>query len=792
MANNAVKILYSLFERIEGVSCERVFAVPSDFEQELRTRDIPLYSLESGTPISQFDIVAFSIGYELAATTILSVLDLGNIPIRSDSRDHNDPIVIGGGPAVTNPTPFGAFIDAVFIGEMEGCVPALIQELVELKKRGAGRMDLLERITDHESFWSRNATGVVRAARYMNFGDSPLHTALPIPGLRTIQDHGVVEIMRGCPNGCRFCHAGVFYRPFREKPFDVILDEVEYLVSTCGYREVTISSLSTGDYSDVFPLVRRLNSVYSAQRVSFSLPSIRIDSFTLSLLEQVSAVRKSGLTFAVETPREDWQRGINKEVSLEKSVEIMLMAKEHGWKIAKFYFMLGLPVTGGEDETPAIAQFLETVSKRTGMGINVNVATFVPKPHTPFQWAAQLDEAESNHRIQWLKQSMRKKPIAVRYNSPFASVIEGVICRGDARVGDLIENAYRNGARLDAWEEYFDRSAWRKALDDADWSPEETSLKQRDPGAALPWSGISLGVHEKALAREYKKAQDGELTEACSEHCAAAHCGVCRPGTKVRVVEPSDELQPLEETIPTIVTGVAQPPAIVADISYTKKGRAVYLSHLDTLRVFERAFYRSGIIIRFTQGFNPKPRIEFAHPLTLGYSSSDEIVRILLAGMPDEETFIETLNPQFHDGYVIKRVKLYEKTDSKLPSLMSRYWGSEYSLSCGEALEGSAGPEGTPEGTSVDAFSDTSMSGEKIWTLFCDEAARRDISERVTLLAVRPHGIDIRLQSSGKQTNLRNILTDIEDRDSEAALLRVVRLRLLSVSSGESGFADYF
>ena len=783
MANHALKLLYTLFERIEGVSCERVFAVAPDFETELRSRAVPLYSLESGTALSAFDIVAFSIGYELAATTALSVLDLGGISIRADDRGSNDPIVIAGGPAVTNPIPFGAFIDATFIGEIEGCVPRLIEELVALKKRGADRSAMLDRIASHRSFWTRNTERVIYAGRFKEFGKAAVNAALPIPGLRTVQDHGAVEIMRGCPNGCRFCHASFFYRPFREKPVSTIFDEVAYLVESCGYREVTLSSLSTGDYSNVFDLVRALNAAYRARRVSFALPSIRIDSFTLSLLEQVSAVRKSGLTFAVETPRPDWQRSLNKEVSLEKTIDIMLTAKEHGWKLAKFYFMLGLPVSGGEDETPAIAEFLETVVARTGMGVNVNVATFVPKPHTPFQWAPQLDELEANRRIQWLKRNMKGKPVSVRYNAPFASLVEGVICRGDSRVARTIENAYQRGARLDAWEDYFDRDAWRFALSESfeTTASQEEILAAKPVEETLPWDGISLGIRKSSLIREYKRAISGELSATCAEPCSA-HCGVCSTDIRIRrAAAPSTEATGTSDSVDEKhdFESVAESElvTIVADICYEKRGRAVYLSHLDTLRVFERALYRSGASIRFSEGFNPKPRIEFAHPLSLGYSSDDEVMRVLLTQKVDETSFIERMNASIHDGYCVKRVSMYEKSNTRLISLMSRYWGSEYRFETGWMPQQRAEVFRWPR---------------RIWELLADEASQRGIVERIELLEIDEYGFDFRLESSGKVTNLRMILTSIAAVEPCVKSGRIVRTRSLAKANNALGFEPYF
>lgn len=453
MSNLAVRILYQVLNAIDGVSCERVFAPAPDFESILRTKSIPLYSLESGTPLASFDIIGFSIGYELSATNVLNVLDCGGVPIHRNARLSHDPIILAGGPAVTNPAPFGAFFDAIYIGEIEGEAKTIFEKLVEVKKAGGSRDDLLTVMLSHDAIWSEGKNAAACRAVWSDFGILGAPPLLPMPSIRTAQDHGVVEIMRGCPTGCRFCHAGMFYRPFREKNPNILLADIEMLVEECGYREITISSLSTGDVSGVVPLVRKLNGLYKNRRISFSLPSLRVDSFTLPLLAEVSAVRKSGITFAVETPIAAWQQGLNKEVPIEKIVEIMLQAKNLGWRLAKFYFMLGLPVSGDADETEPIVDFLTTVQKKSGMRINVNVGTFVPKPHTPFQWSRQISEQQAFEKIHAIKNKFRGTKIQLKYNSPFSSTLEGIICRGSSKTASVIENAFRNGARMDAWEE---------------------------------------------------------------------------------------------------------------------------------------------------------------------------------------------------------------------------------------------------------------------------------------------------------------------------------------------------
>ncbi len=355
MSNNAMRILYAGLNALDDVSCERVFAPAQDYAALLKERSLPLYGLETGTPVANADILGFTVGYELAATTMLLVLDSSGIPLTVDERGDKHPIVIAGGPAMTNPVPYASILDGVWIGEAEDAFYRLCEDLAAMKRKGAGRAELKGRMAEEQALWMPGKNAVREI--YSGFSRTFYGHRFPVPVLKPVQDHGVVEIMRGCPNGCRFCHAGYFYRPQRLRDPELISREVEAQVKLAGHREITLTSLSSGDYPHIFRLLSILNKRWSREGVSFQLPSLKVESFSLDLIDQVSGTRKSGLTFAVETPLEQWQMTVNKKVAMPKLLSILKEAEAHGYRVAKFYFMIGLPLpAAGISEEEAIAE----------------------------------------------------------------------------------------------------------------------------------------------------------------------------------------------------------------------------------------------------------------------------------------------------------------------------------------------------------------------------------------------------------------------------------------------------
>jgi len=673
MSNQAMRILYSQINSIEDVQCERVFAPAPDMEEQLKNRGVPLFSLETRKPVKDFDLLGFTVGYELSLTNIFTILASAHIPIEKNKRTAHDPIILLGGPAVTNPAPFGDFVEGVFIGEAEDGLTELVKNLKELKNKGGTRADAIDLIQSHSSIWFQGKKGRTIRSVWTEFPNQKEDISFPVATLRPVQDHGAVEIMRGCPQGCRFCHAGLFYRPFRAKSYQRIDHEIYYNVFTNGYRDITLTSLSTGDYPGVIDLITKLNKRYNSLGVSFGLPSLRVDSLTLPLIEEVSRVKKSGLTFAIETPKKEWQQGLNKIVPIEKTIDLLKTAKDRGWKLAKFYFMIGLP-TSDSNEIQEIVKYLKAILQEVNIRINVNVGVFIPKPHTPFQQTTQMEPEVGFQRIMELKNEVKGFPIKVNYHDPFQSLLEGIIARGTSSAGQLFYQAWLEGARLDAWDEYFNKPLWRKVVEQASWNViSDTCSPLKAP---LPWEGISLGITNKYVESEHKKSQEGVLTELCSSDCTH-HCGLCKHD--IGVAEPviSEIPQEVEEAKPPIPLGEEIQYFLV---NYTRLKSASYISHLNLLHLFEKLLFGLGLTPAFTEGYHPKPKLQFARPLPIGVESESEWMIIQLRNNLDVNRLGVLLNSKMPEGMAIKGVHRLQKGERKLPSLMAIHKSSVYRI----------------------------------------------------------------------------------------------------------------
>ena len=555
MSNLGLKILYEILNRRDDIAAERVYAPWLDMEEEMRRRGIPLFSLETFREISSFDILGFSLQYELLITNTLNMLDLAGLPLHAAERTDEQPFVIGGGPCVYNTEPIADFFDFFVLGDGEEIVVEVCDALIAWKKEGRpdGRRGFLRRAARIPgvyvpSFYAPeyDAQGMFTGLCILDEAASPQIyrrvvkdlDAAPflekpvVPYLGIVHDRLMLELFRGCTRGCRFCQAGMAYRPVRERRPETLESLARTLFDSTGYNEMSLTSLSSADYSCLSPLVDGLLAGTQGERVSFSLPSLRIDSFSVDIAERLQQVRKSGLTFAPEAGTQRLRDVINKNVTEDDLLHSVRTAFEQGWKAVKLYFMMGLPTETDEDIVgiaelaQKVVDCYKEVKGKRGVKVTVSVSCFVPKAYTPFQWFAQVPQEEFERRQRLLKESIRDRAISFHYHDARASVLEGALSRGDRRLSAVIETAWRNGAKFDGWTDQFKDEVWKDAFCRCGVAPEFYSRRTRDLEEVLPWAHTSPGVSEDFLRREWQRAQEAALTHDCRRETCTG-CGVC-------------------------------------------------------------------------------------------------------------------------------------------------------------------------------------------------------------------------------------------------------------------------
>jgi radical SAM family uncharacterized protein len=556
MSHLGMKILYHLMNEREDTYCERVFAPWTDMEQKMRERGLTLFALESKDPIAEFDFVGFTLQYEMCYTNVINMLDLAGIPLRWWEREEHHPFVIAGGPCAYNVEPMADFFDLVVMGDGEEVINELLDVYRQWKMQGGTRQDFLVAAAGIPGVYvprfydvEYNDDGTVRSIKPNREGipsviqkrvvrdlDKAYYPeTMIVPYMDIVHDRVMLEVFRGCTRGCRFCQAGIIYRPVRERSVSRLMDLAEKLINNTGYEELSLSSLSTSDYSDLENLVKQLMERFAPQKVSFSLPSLRIDSFSRELIEEMIKVRKAGLTFAPEAGTQRLRDVINKGVTEEDLLNSVRQAFELGWDTVKLYFMIGLP-TETQEDLEGIADLARKVKSCyldvTGgqrahrLRITVSVASFVPKPFTPFQWVAQDTIERLNQKLDFLKDKLRIKSVEFDWHDPRLSFLEAVFARGDRRLGKVLIKAWEMGCKFDGWAEHFKYHIWLKAFEDAGIDPGFYANRARDREEVLPWSHIDVGVTPSFLWREYQKALKGELTPDCRERCWG--CGITR------------------------------------------------------------------------------------------------------------------------------------------------------------------------------------------------------------------------------------------------------------------------
>ena len=695
MSNLGLAILYEILNRRADIAAERVYAPWVDMEEQMREKGLPLFSLESRRPIATFDFFGFSLQYEMIYSNVLNMLDLAGIPLYAKERGDDIPFVIGGGPCVYNVEPIADFFDFFVIGEGEEVVLEIADAFIAWDAAGrmGGRAGFLTRLLAVDGIYVPafyepiyDAAGNFRTLR-------PLHPdARPVIYKRVVRDmnavvtaeHPIVpymdivhnrmmmELFRGCSRGCRFCQAGIAYRPARERTEENLRRMAHGMVEATGYDEMSLTSLSSADYSCLGRLVDDLMEDYAGDKLSFSLPSLRIDSFSIDLAHRMQQVRKSGLTFAPEAGTQRLRDVINKGVTEENLLTACGAAFRHGWKQVKLYFMMGLPTETDEDII-GIAQLAKKVVDlyteirgRRGCKVTVSVSCFVPKPYTPFQWFGQLPIEEFQRRQRLLKEHITDRSITFHYHDARLSVIEGVFARGDRRLAPALYEAWKNGAKFDGWSDLFDDSRYFAAFETCGIDWEYYSRRTRMIGEPLPWAHTSPGVLERFLKSEWQKALAASLTEDCRRtHCTG--CGIC-PTLGVDVIDYAGvEAARVQEAVPskprTVMTSdverVSQERSVFVYRGLITKGEELrYVSHLDYANLFVRACKRAGLPMAYSEGFNPHMKVAFASALSLGAASDAEYVDFEMTEALSPHVVMERLGEHLPRGAQIVRLKM--------------------------------------------------------------------------------------------------------------------------------------
>jgi len=687
MSHLGLKILYKIINDLPFASAERAFAPWTDLEAEMKKNASFLTSLESGRPLRDFDIVGFSLQYELSYTTVLNMLHLGGIPVKTEDRITGSskdrfPLIIAGGPCTVNPAPMSPYIDAFLIGDGEEAIGDILDISYNWKTQGDGKREsLLKALSEIHGIYvpslHRSNGSIIRRRIIKSLDDAPFPDSPVVPYTSIIHDRINIEVSRGCTMGCRFCQAGMIYRPVRERSPGKALELAETALKNTGYEEVAFTSLSAGDYSCLLQVVREFNRRFSKDRIALSLPSLRVASINRDLLREIRTVRKTGFTIAPEAGTERLRKVINKNFSEEDYEAALGILFEEGWNNLKLYFMIGLPTESAEDieAIPKMALKALKTAKRFSkrfININVGVSHFVPKAHTPFQWCGQESSEKLKSKKNYLKEILTRKGLHVKGHDIEMSLLEAAFARGDEKAAPLLEKAWALGCRLDGWSEIFDFEKWKRAMDETGTDAGEFARKTFILPDLLPWYNIDIGVTKNFLWREYQGALSGEVTADCRKVChnCGLDCNKTVNGQQSSAISLSIDARRLS-IIGNRPDRQFKPVRI--RVEFSKTGRLKYLSHLELVTLVHRAIRRAEFPLEYSRGFHPSPKISFGPPLSVGVAGLSEYFDLEVVPPFDLMANKRRINHLLPEGVSVTDMAAVSSKGCSLNSFISRY-----------------------------------------------------------------------------------------------------------------------